>query len=128
MTIDFGSSPDRTDELVKRVFTEVDAFKAEGPTDKQVADAKEGFVRDHETNITSNNYLLSQIAMKYEFGEANEVGVLFDLPAWYQRLTGASIQAAARQYLNTEPVREGVAVPGKALAGVGFSAIIGDWR
>ena len=85
LSIDFGSSPDRTDELVKRVFAEIDAFKTAGPTDKQVADAKEGFIRDHETNITSNDYLLSQIATKYEHGEADEVGVLFDLPAWYQQ-------------------------------------------
>ncbi len=101
LTVDFGSNPDRTEELVKRVFAEVEAFKASGPTDKQVADAIEGFVRDYETSITSNNYLLAQIAQKYENGEANEVHVLFDLPAWYRKLTAPALQAAARQYLNT---------------------------
>ena len=100
-TVDFGSAPDRTDELLKRVFAEIEAFKTSGPTEKQVADAIEGFVRDHQTNITNNSYLLSQIATKYENGEADEVAVLFDLPAWYQKLTAASIQEAARKYLNT---------------------------
>lgn len=99
--MDFGSAPDRTEELLKRVFAEIEAFKTSGPTEKQVADAKEGFIRDHQTNITNNSYLLSQITTKYQNGEADEVAVLFDLPAWYQKLTAASIQEAARKYLNT---------------------------
>jgi zinc protease len=99
-SVDFGSAPDRADELVKRVFAEIEAFKASGPTEKQVTDAKEGFIRDYETNIKSNNYLLAQIALKYQYGEADEIKVLFDLPAWYQKLTAKAIQDAARTYLN----------------------------
>jgi predicted Zn-dependent peptidase len=38
--------------------------------------------------------------MKYEYGEAGELRALFELAAWYRRLTPASVQAAARQYLN----------------------------
>src|SRR6185295_366767 len=72
-SVDFGSAPDRADELVKRVFAEIEALKASGPTDKQVADAKEGFIRDHETNLKDNDYLLSQIATKYEYGEEGEI-------------------------------------------------------
>ena len=87
---------------MKRVFAEIEAFKATGPTEKQVADAKEGFIRDYETNIKNNGYLLPQIAMKYQFGEDNELAVLFDLPAWYSRLTAAAIQEAAKRYLNTQ--------------------------
>jgi zinc protease len=102
LTIDFGSSPDRADELMKRVFAEIEAFKSSGPTEKQVADAKEGFVRDYETNIKNNGYLLQQIALKYQFNEDNELPVLFDLPAWYNRLTAAAIQDAAKLYLNTQ--------------------------
>ena len=101
-TIDFGSSPDRADELMKRVFAEIEAFKAGGPTEKQVADAKEGFIRDYETNIKNNGYLLQQIAFKYQFNEDSELAVLFELPAWYNRLTAATIQDAAKRYLNTQ--------------------------
>ncbi len=112
-TIDFGSSPDRADELMKRVFAEIDAFKASGPTEKQVADAKEGFIRDYETNIKSNGYLLQQIALKYQFNEDNELPVLFDLPAWYNRLTGTAIQDAAKRYLNTQRYVKVTLVPEK---------------
>ena len=86
---------------MKRVFAEVERFKAEGPTEKQVTDAREGFLRDYETNIKSNNYLLSQIYLKYQAGEADELGTLFDLPAWYNKLTGAQVQDATRRYLDT---------------------------
>jgi zinc protease len=98
--VDFGSSPDRTDELVKRVFAEIEAFKAAGPTDKQLADAKEAFIRDHETSIKSNGYLLGQIVAKYENGEEGELATLFDLPVWYRKLTAPMVQDAAKKYLN----------------------------
>jgi zinc protease len=101
LAIDFGSNPDRTEELVKRVFTEIDAFLKSGPTDKQLADAKEAFVRDYESNMTNNGYLLSQIATRYEEGDQADLPVLFDLASWYRKLTTSSVQAAARQYLNT---------------------------
>jgi zinc protease len=100
--VDFGSSPDRAEELAKRVFAEIEAFKANGPTDKQVADAKEGFLRDYETQIKTNGYLLTQISFKYQYGEEGELPVLFDLPAWYNRLSASSIKEAAQRYLNTK--------------------------
>ena len=100
-SIEFGSAPERTDELVKRVFAEVEALKTGGPTEKQVSDTKEAFIRDHETNLKDNGYLLSQIATKYQYGEADELAVLFDLATWYRKITAATVQAAAKQYLNT---------------------------
>ena len=41
ITIQFGCSPERTDDLIKRVFGEIEKFKAEGPTEKQLTDEKE---------------------------------------------------------------------------------------
>jgi zinc protease len=102
LAVDFGSNPARTDELIARVLAEIEALKTTGPTAAQVADAREGFIRDHETNIKNNGYLLSQIVGKYQLGEEDEVGVLFELPAWYQKLTAAAVQEAAKRYLNTD--------------------------
>jgi zinc protease len=99
--VDFGSAPDRADELTKRVLSEIEALRANGPTDKQVADVVAQFVRDHETNVKNNGYLLTQIAVKYQYGEVNELPVLFDLASWYQKLTAAAVHTAARTYLNT---------------------------
>src|SRR6185369_12632580 len=47
--INFGSSPDRTDDLIKKVFEEIENFKAKGPTEKQLTDEKEALIREFET-------------------------------------------------------------------------------
>ena len=69
VTISFGCSPDRTDELVKSVFKDIEQLKTDGPSDKQVADVKETFLRDQETNMKQNGYVLAQIAARYQYGE-----------------------------------------------------------
>ena len=113
LTIDFGSSPDRADELMKRVFAEIEAFKKEGPTDKQLADTREAFIRDHEVNLKSNAYLLGQLAGKYQLGEEAEIGYLWELPAFYNKVTVAGVRDAARLYLNTQRYVKVVLVPEK---------------
>jgi zinc protease len=112
-TIDFGSSPDRADELMKRVFAEIETFKKDGPTDKQVADAKEAFIRDQEVNLKSNAYLVSQLTGKYQHGEEAEIGYLWELASWYNKLTPAGIRDSARLYLNTDRYVKVVLVPEK---------------
>lgn len=112
-SIDFGSSPDRADELMKRVFAEIEAFRKEGPTDKQLADAREAFIRDHEVNLKSNAYLLGQLTGKYQLGEESEIGYLWELAAWYNKLTPAGVRDAARLYLNTQRYVKVVLVPEK---------------
>ncbi len=97
--IDFGCSPDRTDDLVKTVFHEIELLKTTGPTEKQVADVRETLLRDFETNSKSNGYLLSNISSRYEYGE--ELGTFFGIADLYKQLTPAMIQAAAKTYLNT---------------------------
>jgi zinc protease len=100
VTIQFGSDPQRTDDLVKRVFQEIDLLKTKGPTEKQVNDQKEALLREFETSSKQNNYLLSQISARYQVGE--DPADVWTLPEFYKKLDGAMIQAAARAYLNTE--------------------------
>jgi zinc protease len=96
--ISFGCSPDRTDNLVQTVLKEIENFKTNGPTDKQVADVKETFLRDDETNMKQNGYLLAQVALRYEYGE--DLTSLFHLPDYYRKLEAATIKSAAQKYLN----------------------------
>ena len=49
INIAFGCSPDRTEELVKGVFKEIEQLKTNGPSDKQVSDVKETFLRTRKT-------------------------------------------------------------------------------
>ncbi len=99
LSIDFGCSPDRTENLVKTVFQEIQRLKTEGPTEKQVSDVREAMLREFETNVKQNGYLLGQIAGKYEYGEDPETLLL--VPEFYKKLTVAGIQAAAKTYLDT---------------------------
>jgi zinc protease len=116
LAVAFGSSPDRAEELATRVLAEIDAFRRDGPTAQQLADAIQGFQRDHETNIKSNGYLLTQIALKYQFDDADEVGILFDLPTWYAKVTAESVREAARRYLDPSRYVKVTLLPEKAKA------------
>jgi zinc protease len=102
LSIGFGSSPDRTDALVTRVFEEIEKLKREGPTPQQVQDVKTGFLRELETNSQQNSYLLTNIVAKYWHDEVDELGTFFNLGAYYEKISAEMIQEAAREYLSTE--------------------------
>jgi len=100
ITIQFGCSPDRTDDLIKRVFGEIEKFKTEGPTEKQLNDEKEALLREFETNSKQNAYLLNQIAQRFNNNE--DPAGLWLIPDFYKKLDAATVKDAAKQYLNTQ--------------------------
>ncbi len=99
ITIQFGCDPQRTDDLIKRVLQEIERFKTTGPTEKQVNDEKEALLREFENNSKQNNYLLSQITVKYQHGE--DPAGLWSIPEYHKQLNAAMIQQAAKTYFNT---------------------------
>lgn len=100
ITIQFGSSPDRTDDLIKRVFEEIEKFKTDGPTEKQLTDEKEALIREFETNSKQNSYLIGQIFARYYNGE-DPAGVWL-VPEFYKKVDAASVKEAAKLYLDTK--------------------------
>jgi zinc protease len=114
ITISFGCSPDRTEELVKGVFKQIEQLKAEGPSEKQVADVKETFLRDQETNMKSNAYLLTQIASRYQYSE--DLTSLFNMADYYNKIAPATIRDAARLYLKTDHFVKVTLFPEKPVA------------
>jgi zinc protease len=111
ITIEFGCAPQRTDDLIKRVFQEIEKFKTDGPTVKQMNDEREALLRDFETNSKLNNYLLSQLTMKYQIGE--DPASLWLIPEFYKKLDAAMIQQAAKTYLDTNHFVEVTLFPEK---------------
>ena len=99
ITIQFGSAPDRANDLIKRVFEEIELLKANGPTEKQVNDEKEALLREFETNSKVNNYLLNQLTLKYQFGE--DPAGIWKIPDYYGQIDRVMIQDAAKRYLDT---------------------------
>lgn len=100
ITIQFGCSPERTDDLIKRVFGEIEKFKAEGPTEKQLADEKEALLREFETNSKQNGYLLNQI--QFRFANDEDPAAIWLVPDFYKKLDAATVKEAAKLYLNTQ--------------------------
>ena len=98
ITIQFGSDPQRKDGLIQRVFQELEQFKTDGPTEKQLTDEREALQRDFELNSKVNAYLLSQIVAKLQHGE--ELTGVWELPSHFKKLDAATIQQAAKTYLN----------------------------
>jgi zinc protease len=111
ITITFGSAPTRTEDLIKRVFQEIEALKVNGPTDQQVTDEKETLLRDFETSSKLNNYLVSQISLRYENGE--DPAALWLMPDNYKKIDKAMIQEAAKTYFNTNRYVEVMLFPEK---------------
>jgi zinc protease len=109
--VSFGSDPANADVLAKRVFDEIAKFKTEGPTEKQVTDVKAALTRDFETAIKQNTYVLGQLVGKYQAGEAPES--LLEVPSYYEKLSAASIVAAAKTYLDTANYVKVVLMPEK---------------
>ncbi len=111
ISIGFGSDPARADALAARVFEEIAKFQAEGPTDKQVTDVRAALTRDFETNSRQNGWVLGQLVAKYQSGEPAHT--LLEVPSYYQKLDAATIQAAAKRYLNTANYVKVVLLPEK---------------
>jgi zinc protease len=97
VSIGFGCDPKRLDDLVARVYQEIETFKASGPTDKQVSDEREALLRDFETGSKQNGYLLGQLSAKYQNNE--DPAGIWAVPDYYRKLDASDIQRAARTYL-----------------------------
>ena len=101
MTISFGSDPERADELVERIFEGLESFKELGPTEEQVADAREALFRQFETDFQENRTWLSQLVNDYQRGAAPGASVE-TFESSVDALTVGLIQEAARQYFDME--------------------------
>jgi zinc protease len=100
ISISFGADPKRLDDLIARVHKEIERFRAEGPTEKQVSDEREALLRDFETSSKSNGYLLGQLTAKYQNNE--DPAGLWAIPDYYKKIDAATIQQAAKKYLGGE--------------------------
>jgi zinc protease len=111
ITISFGSAPDRTEALIKRIFQEIEIFKAEGPTEQQLTDERETLLREFETNSKANNYLVNQISFRYETGD--DPAGLWLIPDYYKKIDKQMIMDAAKKYLDTKRYVEVMLFPEK---------------
>ena len=67
--------------------------------EKQLNDEKEALGRDFEVNSKQNGFLLNQITIRYQ--QAEDPAGLWNITEFYKKLDAATIQQAAKTYLNT---------------------------
>jgi len=68
VSIDFGSAPDRVDELAGVVFQQIDSLRLVGATAEEVAKVQEMQRRERETSLKENGYWLGQLVACDQLG------------------------------------------------------------
>ena len=100
--ISWTCDPARTETLVQRVFDEIAFVKRTPLSLDQINRIRTALRRDFDQNSQNNGYLLNQIVRRYEDGDPEGVGNVFNLEDQIAALTGPAIQQAAQTYLNTD--------------------------
>jgi zinc protease len=100
ITISFGCAPDRVEELIGTVWTEIKRLQAEGASEKNLLKVQEIDRRSRETDLQNNDWWLNTIAESELNGiPFTDLGKYND---WVNALTSAKIAALAKKYLSDQ--------------------------
>ena len=98
--VNFGSAPDRVDELVGVVFQQIDSLQTHGPTIEDIRKVQEMQRRERETNLRENGYWLGQLVgydqLDMDFRNIMTYEALIDA------LEPGLVRDAAQRYLRTD--------------------------
>ncbi|HEX8690971.1 MAG TPA: insulinase family protein [Longimicrobium sp.] len=95
--VEFGSAPERLDELVRVVWAEIDSVKARGVPDKDLQKVREAQRRSREVDLRENQYWLGALMTYDRYGWDPRQIPATPLSASF---TSADLQAAARRFLD----------------------------
>jgi zinc protease len=98
-SIQFGSAPERVEELVGAVFAQIDSLRRNGAGAQELAKIKETGLRDWETALKENGFWLTHLAAAGRDGE-DPREVIEELQSLLNRLTSESVREAAQKYLD----------------------------
>ena len=99
-SIQFGSAPDRAEELTQAVLAEIKALSETGPTQAELDKVREGQLRARETAIKTNFFWTSQLSTAYQYGDDPRDILAYD--RLVAGLTAEAIRDAARRYLKQD--------------------------
>jgi zinc protease len=100
ITIQFGSDPERVEELKEVIFEEIRNLQTDGPDAEDLANAIEARRRTRETNLESNSYWATQLAHIYRGGQ--ELSYFWGFEASLDDVIPETVRAAAQRYFNLE--------------------------
>jgi len=101
VSISYGTSPDKLEELKRAVFDIVKKFAKKGPSKEELAKAKEKMLRERETQVRENGFWLSILTNTYYLkgGDFSEFGGYESL---VNNLTVKSTKKAFKEYFDFE--------------------------
>ncbi|MGD2122287.1 MAG: insulinase family protein [Gemmatimonadota bacterium] len=100
IAIQFGSDPERVEELKEVIFQEIQLLQTLGPDAEDLANSIEARRRSRETNLESNSYWATQLAEMYRRGQ--DLSYFWDFEASLEEVTPESVRAAAQRYFDLE--------------------------
>jgi len=98
VSIEYGSAPERVDELAAQVLRQVDSLRNTGPTVDELANWKETVRRRHQVAVKENDYWLSVLSSSISGGES--LSALLDPEHWLGAVTTTDLQQAATRFFN----------------------------
>lgn len=110
LTVQFESSPANADTLSRTVFALIDTLQANGPSAADVEKVKEQLLREHQVEVKQNAFWVGNIAARLRYGE-DPAGLDSAYTQMIEALTGAQLQAAAKEYFNTRNYAKFVLLP-----------------
>lgn len=101
VAIAFGSAPERAEELIDAVTTEIAAMQQAGPTEEDLVKVKEAHRRSRELGQRQNAYWLGQLLNWARYDLEPE---RITAPSLYEELTTHDLQEAAARFLRMDNV------------------------
>ncbi len=98
LSVGFGCAPERVKELTQAVFAQLGSLKEMGPDQSYVDKVKEMQRRQREVDLKENSFWLEALESAYVHG--TDPKLILQYEQLVESLTPASVQAAARQYVN----------------------------
>ena len=111
LSIDFSCAPERTEELVKRLFLEIGRVRMDQLSENYIRGVREALVREFETDSRENRWVTARLTDAFENGDDPQEAL--KEPPVHRTLTPAMIQEAARMYLDTRNYVRVTLVPEK---------------
>jgi len=100
ITISFGCSPERVEELTSAVFGQIDSLKTYGTKDTYLRKVKETHKRKRETDLKENSFWLNVLRFYYYHDE--DPLTLLEFDEKVENLSLDAIQKAAQKYFNMD--------------------------
>jgi zinc protease len=102
LIIEFGSDPQRADELTQRIFAEIATLQNEGPTADNVATVREGLLRQYETNSRQNGAWLAPLSASYLYEKDPGPASYLAVPGIWESLTPALLRDTLVRHADLE--------------------------